>query len=138
MAITGIGHLALTVSDMKKSLDFYTGPMGFAKVFEIPDDSGKPWIVYLKVGNGQFVELFYPAGEPAADGVKRAGFNHACFLVDDIQKTVAEIQKRGGVLDRPIKTGKDGNHQAWVKDPDGTRIELMQIMPQSPHAKHMK
>ena len=137
MAITSIGHMAFAVGDMKKSIDFYCGILGFTRVFEIPDEKGNPWICYLKVGNGQFVELFYPAGEAPMDGAKRAGFSHACFLVDDINKTAADIQARGGVLDRPIKTGRDGNYQCWVKDPDGTRIELMQIMPGSPHARHM-
>ena len=27
------------------------------------------------------------------------------------------------------KTGLDNNHQAWIEDPDGNRIELMQITP---------
>ena len=138
MAITSIGHIALTVSDMNKSLEFYSKVLGFPKVFDIEDEKGNPWIVYLKVGNGQFVELFYPAGEAPLDGVKRVSFSHLCFAVDDIQKTAADIQSRGGTLDRPIKTGRDGNYQCWVKDPDGTRIELMQIVPQSPHARHMR
>jgi len=137
MAITSIGHIAITVSNMTKSLEFYTNILGFKKVFDIPDEKGRPWIEYLSVGNGQFVELFHPAAESAADGVKRAGVNHLCFLVDDIQKTAADIQKRGGVLDRPIKTGRDGNHQCWVVDPDGVRIEMMQIVAGSPHAKYM-
>jgi catechol 2,3-dioxygenase-like lactoylglutathione lyase family enzyme len=138
MAITGIGHIAITVSDMKKSLDFYCNVLGFKKVFDIPDEQGRPWIEYLSLGNGQFVELFHPAGEAPLDGVKRVSVNHLCFLVDDIQTTAADIQKRGGALDRPIKTGRDGNFQCWVKDPDGTRIEMMQIVAGSPHAKYMR
>ncbi len=137
MAITGIGHLALWVSDMEKSLHFYCDILGFKKAFEIPDDNGNPWICYLKVGNGQFVELFYPSGKAPQDGVQRIGFSHPCFHVDDIHKTASDIESRGLVLDRPVKTGKDGNLQCWVKDPDGTRIELMQIAPDSLQASHM-
>jgi catechol 2,3-dioxygenase-like lactoylglutathione lyase family enzyme len=147
VAITGIGHLAVVVSDMRRSTEFYSGVLGFEKVFEIPDDKGSPWICYFRVGRGavgaqsaghdgaQFIELFYPQKEAAPDAVARIGFSHMCFLVDDMKQTEAEILKRGGTLDRPIKLGKDGNYQCWLKDPDGNRIELMQIMPGSPHAK---
>ena len=38
MAITRIGHLAMTVTDMKKATDFYCGILGFKSVFEIKDD----------------------------------------------------------------------------------------------------
>lgn len=135
MSITGIGHLALVVSDMKRSTDFYSGILGFQRVFEIPDDKGSPWISYFKIGKGQFIELFHPHGEAAADTQARLGFSHMCFLVDDLKATEAQINRRGGALDKPIKLGKDGNWQGWIRDPDGNRIELMQIMPGSPHAK---
>jgi len=46
-----------------------------------------------------------------------------------------EASLSGVVIDRPIKEGKDGNLQAWIVDPDGNRIELMQIMPNSLQAK---
>jgi lactoylglutathione lyase len=138
VAITGIGHLAVVVSDMKRSSEFYTGILGFEKVFEIRDEKGDPWICYFKIGKAQFIELFYPQKEDPADARARIGFSHMCFLVDDMKGTEAEIVKKGGTLDRPIKLGKDGNYQCWLKDPDGNRIELMQIMPESPHAKNMK
>jgi lactoylglutathione lyase len=138
VAISGIGHLAVVVSDMKRSSEFYTGILGFKKVFEILDDKGDPWICYFKIGKAQFIELFYPQKEEPADSRTRIGFSHMCFLVDDMKRTEAEIVKRGGILDRPIKLGKDGNYQCWLKDPDGNRIELMQIMPESPHAKNME
>jgi lactoylglutathione lyase len=135
MAITGIGHLALVVSDMKKSTEFYSGILGFEKVFDIPDAKGAPWIVYFKIGAGQFIELFYQNKEAPVDVAAKGAFSHVCYLVDDIHRTETDIKKRGGVLDRPIKLGVDGNYQCWIKDPDGNRIEFMQIMPGSPHAR---
>ncbi len=137
MAITGLGHLALTVSDMEKSTAFYTGILGFEKVFELKNDKGEPWIVYFKVGASQFLELFYPTTEAPNEGPARVGFSHVCYVVDDVHRTIAEIEERGGKLDRPLKVGKDGNYQFWLRDPDGNRIEFMQIMPGSPHAKVM-
>jgi len=135
MAVTALGHLALCVSDMRRSEEFYARVLGFPKLFELRDDKGNPWINYYKVGPGQFIELFHPRGEEPAGTRPRVGFSHVCFVVDDIKRTEAEILARGGVMDRPIKLGIDGNYQAWVRDPDGNRIELMQLMPESPQAK---
>ena len=57
--ITSLAHVAFHVTDMQKSLDFYCGVLGLTKAFELHDDEGQPWIVYLKVCKGQFIELFY-------------------------------------------------------------------------------
>lgn len=135
MAITGIGHTALLVRDMEASSRFYSQILGFNKAFSLADDEGKPWIEYFRIGNNQFIELFYRKDEPDNDHVRRVGYQHVCYEVDDIRKTEEEIKSRGGTIDRPPKLGKDGNYQMWVVDPDGNRIELMQIAPTSAHAR---
>ena len=57
--IRGIAHTAYVVSDMKAALEFYEGALGLEKAFELSDDRGNPWIVYLGFGDDQFIELFY-------------------------------------------------------------------------------
>ena len=44
---------------------------------------------------------------------------------------VAEIRKAGIKLTTEKKMGADYNYQAWIEDPDGNRIELMQMMPKA-------
>lgn len=135
--IKQIGHLAIIVKDMEASLHFYCNVLGFSKAFELKDDQGDPWIVYLKVGNGQFIELFY-GGENKIEPVpKLIGFDHLCFEVDDIQETATQIKTNGWELDVEPQKGKDHNDQCWVKDPDGNRIEFMKISPDSPQAKSL-
>jgi lactoylglutathione lyase len=63
------------------------------------------------------------------------GYAHLCLAVDDIHTTAAAITAAGIPLDRPISQGRDGNFQAWIVDPDGNRIELMQISPNSMQAR---
>jgi len=120
---------------MARSLQFYVAGLGLKKAFEIHDSQDRPWIVYLKVAPGNFIELFY-GGEPAT-GFSRttAGFQHLCLQCDDIPRTVGELAARGVPIESAPKRGKDGNTQAWVVDPDGVRIELMEISPESPQAK---
>lgn len=133
--IKGIGHLALTVQDMEKSLLFYCDKLGFDRAFEIRDDENKPWIEYIKVGPGQFIELFYGGSTKQEGSSDTIGFNHLCLEVDDINKIAEHLKSQGITLDSEPKKGKDNNYQCWAKDPDGNRIEFMQIEPNSPHEK---
>jgi len=136
--ITGIAHIAITAKDMEKSLDFYTRVLGFKKVFEIPHPkTGAPWINYLHVGGRQFVELFYHGQKDIPFADENRGFNHLCLEVDDIFAFCDHIRQAGCPLDVEPNQGVDFNYQAWLTDPDGVRVELMQIDPKSPHYKAM-
>ena len=133
--ITGIAHAAINTRDMEKSLDFYVRVLGFRKAFSlIHPETNSPWIEYLQAGN-QFIELFYNAKEDNPWRSSLCGFNHLCLRVDDIYKTVKQIEDAGYPMDRQVNEGRDRNLQAWLKDPDGVRIELMQISPDSPQGK---
>ena len=48
--------------------------------------------------------------------------------------TLGQLRERGLDVPGAATQGVDGNWQYWITDPDGNRIELMQIMPDSPHA----
>lgn len=129
-----LAHLAFTVSDMEKSIAFYCGGLGCTHAFSIADpQTGKPWIEYLRVGTGQFIELFYP-GEGFAPCA--GSYLHVCLEVADCEAFVKELESRGVPILIYPKKGNDHNTQAWVADPDGNRIELMQIDPTSPQAAH--
>jgi lactoylglutathione lyase len=136
--ITGIAHVAVTVRDMEKSLDFYTRVAGFKKAFSINSETGEPWIEYLYMGNGQFIELFYGGKKDNPWSGDLCGFNHLCLQVDDIHSVVERVKKEGVEVTDGPKQGVDNNWQAWIKDPDGIRIEFMQIDEQSPHYKAMR
>ncbi|MCY0902983.1 MAG: VOC family protein [Firmicutes bacterium] len=131
--IRGLGHVALTVKDMQQSLEFYCDALGFTRAFDIPTPEGKPWIVYIKVADRQFIELFYGGTDPVAVSSHSIGFNHLCLEVDDIAATADHLRQKGVKLTVEPKQGLDHNWQCWAQDPDGNRIEFMQLMPESPH-----
>ncbi|WP_079910131.1 VOC family protein [Paenibacillus sp. 32352] len=135
MLIKRIGHLALTVEDMVKSLHFYCDVLGFAKAFELHDAEDKPWIVYLRVCEGQFLELFYGGLNKPEPVHRPIGFNHLCLEVENIDEIAGHLKKHGIPLDVEPKQGKDTNYQCWARDPDGNRIEFMQLMPGSPQMR---
>lgn len=131
--ITGLGHAAIRISDLDAALAFYRDGLGFREAFRL-DRDGEPWIVYLRVGPGSFVELF-PGGEPTTRTAGHVGYEHLCLTVDDVHATVEDLGAQGVAFEGEPRMGLDGNWQVWTSDPDGNRIELMQIMPDSLQAR---
>ncbi|MDO4740474.1 MAG: VOC family protein [Eubacteriales bacterium] len=128
-----IGHLAFNVADMKKSIEYYCNGLGFEHAFSLPNpQTGEPWIEYLHLGGGQFIELFYT--KPGFVN-NNNGYTHLCLEVEDCVAAVKEFEARGVNITSQPKQGSDFNIQAWTADPDGNRIEIMQISPESPQAK---
>lgn len=126
--IKGLAHLAFVVSDMEASLRFYVEQLGLQHAFELHDDQDRPWIHYLKVCDRQFVELFYGGkAEPHP-----TSFNHLCLEVEDLKGYVEQLRQAGVVIEIEPNQGCDKNWQAWIRDPDGNRIELMQLHPECP------
>ena len=132
-----ITHVAINVNDMEETLRFYQDTLGFSKIFEVAHpQTGAPWIIYIQVCAGQFLELFYD-GKPRSATDADAGFTHLCFAVDDVETLANKIVENGFSLEIEPCVGPDKNKQAWIRDPNGVRIELMQISPESPHAAFM-
>ena len=131
---TGVGHVAYVVSDMEKSMEFYRDQLGFKLIYELADEQGKPWLNYLRVKDGSYIELFYGGTKAAKVNHDSAGFLHLCLECDDVYPTVEELRAKGITIDVEAKQGKDKNIQAWIHDPDGNKIELMTIDPKSPQS----
>lgn len=129
--IIGLGHVAYKVKDLDKSLEFYCNKLGLKEVFRLYHDNGELMLVYLKVANGQFIELFPGGVYKGKDEDESIGFKHLCLHVDDIFATLEELKKKGLEIKGQPLMGADGNYQYWLEDPDGNKIELMQIMPNS-------
>lgn len=128
--IMGIAHAAYNVSDMQAALHFYVDQLGLTRAFSMCREDGTPGTEYLSIVPGQFLELFYAGKAP--NGVC---FNHLCLRVEDCAAAVELLQSKGVSIDVLPKKGHDGNLQAWIHDPDGNKIELMQLFPESPQCK---
>ena len=128
--VKSIVHVALDVGDVERSLDFYVGKLGFEEMYRL-DFRGRLGIIYLRVTDTQYLELFPVAPGGAAPEHNGGGQHHLCLAVDDIDAAIAEVTSHGIELIRPKSVGMDKNAQAWIADPDGNRIELMQLNPDS-------
>ncbi len=138
MKITGIGHVAYNVKNLQKSLDYYCEALGFQAAFCLNDADGNPWLQYVQIAPGQFLELF-PKSEddtvtpPSPDNT----YNHLCIIVESAKET-ADYLRSLGLLTSDAAKGKSGSVQCWSTDPDGNRIEFMEITPDCKQAEAEK
>ena len=134
LTVSSIAHVAIRVKDVERTLDFYVRQLGMREMMRL-DRDGRLWLLYLRITDTQFLEVFPEGvGERAADR-DAVGFNHMCLEVADIDVALRELAAAGVPLIREKQMGADGNWQAWIEDPDGHRIELMQMMPDSLQAR---
>ncbi len=129
LPIRAIAHWALKTHDAERLLGFYRDVLGFDEMMRLHRDSGELWLVYLRVTDTQYLEIF-PEGEPgSAPSESATAMNHICLAVDSVDTTADWLITKGIEIFRAPKLGADGNRQCWIKDPDGNRIEFMQMMP---------
>jgi catechol 2,3-dioxygenase-like lactoylglutathione lyase family enzyme len=134
--ITGIYHTSFTVSDLDRSIAFYTGIIGMRLVRRHESSSAyhrmirrpevKVRVAFLEMG-GHFVELI----QHTAGGAGTADFYHnhvraahLSFFADDVQRTYEELMARGVRFATPPQTGATGRKAVYFYDPDGNALEL--------------
>ncbi|MCI0397971.1 MAG: VOC family protein [Chloroflexi bacterium] len=127
--ITDLGHTAFATHDLERSLAFYTR-LGLQEAFRLHHPDGSLMLVYLHVAGDRFIEIF--PGGPPPDPNRRGSFMHLCLLTDNLHSTVEQLRQAGVEIEQEPKRGLDHNWQAWIRDPDGNAIELMQLVEESP------
>jgi lactoylglutathione lyase len=130
--ITDVGHAAFAAHDLERALAFY-GLLGIHESFRLHREDGSLMLIYLHVAGDRFIEMF--PGGPPPDPNRKGSFMHLCLLTDDLGTMVERLREAGVAIDREAKVGLDHNWPAWVRDPDGNPIELMQLADDSPQRR---
>jgi lactoylglutathione lyase len=131
MTIYDIGHPAYQVQDIEATLAFYA-LLGIEEAFRLTNDDGSIRLIYLHVAGDRFIEIF--PGGPGADErgpASSRSYRHLCLLTHDLEAEVQRLKAAGVTFDIEFRLGSFDNKQAWLSDPDGNSIELMQILPDS-------
>lgn len=121
-------HLGLRVSDLERSLAFYTA-LGFAELGAVPETEFGS-LTMLQLPDDPFVslELVHDPARPVTD---ISAVNHLVVQTDDLGSTIADLAARGVPAEPPAELGP-GFSTSWLTDPDGYRIELVQWPPGHP------
>jgi len=120
-------HTMIRVFDLQKSIAFYENALGFTLSRTSDHENGQFTLAFLDIPNSDSqLELTYnwPQAEPYDLG---EGYGHIALYVEDMDATVEQIRSAGYELDRGPKSSPSGKSQmAFVKDPDGYAIELLE------------
>ena len=121
-------HLGLRVTDLERSLAFYTA-LGYAEIGRVPETSFGS-LTMLQLPDDPFVslELVHDPARPVTD---TGAVNHLVVQTDDLEATIDELATKGITAEPPEDPGP-GIRTSWLTDPDGYRIELVQWPPGHP------
>jgi len=123
-------HVSVRTSDMERSIGFYKRFFGMEleKRREIP--ANKAEIAFLKDSGSDFsLELTCFKGQRRFEQApyEERVFDHLAFTVKDMDGTIVRMRKAGvKITDEPFTLGPGGNMLAFVEDPDGTLIEIIE------------
>lgn len=148
-----VEHVGIAVTDLDRSIEFYTGVFGFAVLRKTTMNA------YLHMGD-ELLELMQASvsDSPPRPRTQEAwrdelfshvGLNHVGFRVEDLGEAIAEIERRGGTLvvppfefkpsiervadvesDKLLRASRPLRGDSWriavFTDPDGTMLELLE------------
>jgi catechol 2,3-dioxygenase-like lactoylglutathione lyase family enzyme len=123
MRAKGLNHVALSVTDMDRTLEFYQR-LGLELLRTSgPNPAGERSAV-LRVG-AQEINVFQRPGLVSVEQENAKGMHHFCFdmAAESIDELVADLRRTGlDVVRGPVER-RDGT-SLFVSDPDGVRVEL--------------
>jgi lactoylglutathione lyase len=132
--LKGLQHLGIPVTDLERSVEFYTR-FGFRDVMrrEIPteDDTVK---VAMMQKDSTTIEMYQLTGDELQEVRTRTDghIDHIAFNVDDIDKAFAELKAAGmeTIEDAPVFLNfwEKGCKYFAVRGPDGEKLEFNQII----------
>lgn len=121
-------HTMLRVGDMQRLVDFYTKVLGMRllRTSENPEYKySLAFVGYSDESEGSVIELTYNWGTDSYE--MGTAFGHIALGVDDVAATCDAIRKAGGNVTREAGPVKGGTTIiAFVEDPDGYKIELIE------------
>lgn len=136
--IKQLGHVCLVTNQLPALIAFYRDRLGLTVKFMFTGADGADFGCYLAAGGMTFIEIFDQHGaakqwggatDPLRPNVS-THYGHFCLEVTGLEAFTDRL-KAGGLEVTPVKVGIDHSKQAWIRDPDGNRVELMEYTPAS-------
>jgi lactoylglutathione lyase len=133
--ITALGHIAIGARDIEATAKFYREALGLKEAFRMMTPAGdKVGTIYIYIAPSQFLEIYSgdigtSTGPANAGEGSPLGFSHICLEVDNVARALEEARARGAPIDGELKKGYSRCIQFWTHDPDGNRVELMELPP---------
>ena len=117
-------HTCYRIGDIDRSVRFYEA-LGFEELRRMPIRDEAINVFMGLPGDGARLELTYNHGVTEYD--LGTGYNHIAISADDLDATLARLAEHGIAPEKPpysVRAG--GSRIAFVRDPDGYRVELIE------------
>jgi glyoxylase I family protein len=137
IAVENFSHVCIGVSDMEKSLPFYTAVLGLDVVFDVELEGGgldavtggaaqKGRMVGGLIG-GAMVELLFLGDVPPSPAGPHRGYTNISFRVADLDDTYDTLQRQHPAVRTEAAVDIGGVRMFFVYDPDDTPIEILEL-----------
>ncbi|MFL6157690.1 MAG: VOC family protein [Marmoricola sp.] len=146
--IQGFSHIGIGVSDLQRSVRFYSDVFGFVQLYQLDFENDEVAATMEQPGvfrsamlirDDVRIELLQWVDVPTTGGGGRKpmtelGFTHLSFRVDHVDDLTDAVVAAGGAVHPQTLSyvGAEGTERAgllYYTDPDGTRIEVMSNVP---------
>lgn len=111
-------RVLLRPADLERSLAFYGGTLGLAVYREFGTGDSRGVVFFL---GGGFLEVSGRGPAPADQKLR------LWLQVRDVDATIAEVAAAGAAVTRAPETMPWGLREAWIEDPDGVAIAIVQV-----------
>lgn len=124
-------HTMLRVGDLERSLDFYSNVLGMTILRRKDYPNGRFTLAFVGYGDessNAAIELTHNWDTNTYD--IGTGYGHVALGMENIYTACDAIRAKGGKITREPAPMKHGTTEiAFVEDPDGYKIELIQLTP---------
>jgi len=129
-------HVGIRVPDYAKAIKWYTEKLDFRVIHEwpyadeklaylAPANTNAFWIEILAGGKLKAVTKYIDLGK----SLEEPGFHHICMDVTNVDRTIAELKKRGvTIVGKTFYLPAIGRKLAFIQDPWGNMIELAEVV----------
>ncbi|MET0299774.1 MAG: VOC family protein [Flavitalea sp.] len=130
------GHVGIRVPDYHAAIKWWTEKLDFRVLHEwpygdeklaylAPPNTNSFWVEVLAEGQQSAKKVYDDLGE----SLKEGGFHHVCLDVVNLDKTLAELKKRGvKIIGEPFYLEAITRKLAFISDPWGNMIELSELI----------
>jgi catechol 2,3-dioxygenase-like lactoylglutathione lyase family enzyme len=123
--ITGVAHAAFYVKNIDQARAFYKSFLGFAEPYSLKKSNSEELaMIFIKINDRQLIELF-PEKSPETDRLY-----HFAIETDDAEGMRQYLSSRGYKVPEKTPTGRTGNLNYFVTDPNGMVCEIVQYTPE--------
>ncbi len=124
-------HTSISVNDLSESREFYESVFNFKFRSEGERKELKSKFLNLEDENHNVIELFkHDNPTPLSDdlmNMQKVGIKHIAFIVDNIEKVIKNSRKYNSKIIWPPKEGITVKRVAFISDPNGIPIELVEL-----------